>query len=280
MKNINGSGFAALWCGRQNLLAALGLALVTVAASPTNAAEPTAASNPEADQILRQASATLAAAQQFSFKAHRQMDAALLVGRDAPEEAQVEVTVQRPNRLFADGKSQDGERQVYADGKNFSLVDAKMNLYTTVPMATSLDGLVEKIDEQYGFTPPLAEFVLSDPYKEFHRQAATVSYLGTTNYTEASPNAGNVECHRLLLSGHAVDAELWVGVNDQLIRKLVATFTDRPGSPQIQIEFSGWNLAAKVTDGEFTYVPPAEAIKIPMRTTAEMAAAPATTEAK
>ena len=273
-------GTATLCCGRQNLLAALGLALLAVAVAPTSAAEPTAAAKPDADQILREASATLAAAQQFSFKAHRQIDAALLVGRAAPEDAEVVVTVQRPNKVYADGKSQEGERKVYADGENFSMVDVKMNLYSTVPMPTSLDGLVEKIDVQYGFTPPLAEFVLSDPYQEFHRQARTVTYLGPGSYNEGSPNAASVDCHRLLLSGHGVDAELWVGVNDHLIRKLAATFIERAGNPQIQIEFADWNLAAQVTDGEFTYVPPAEAIKIPMRTTAEMAAAPAKTEAK
>lgn len=261
------------------LLAALGLALLALGGSPTFAADSTAAAKPNADEILREASAKLAAARQFSFSAHRVMDASLLVGRDVPEDAQIAVTVQRPNKVFANTKSQEGERRVYADGKNFSLVDAQMNLYATVPMPVSLDGLVDKMDAQYGFTPPLAEFVLSNPYKEFHRQARTVSYLGQDTIDVGSPNSAGVDCHHLLLSGHAVEAE-WVGVNDHLIRKLVATFNDRPGNPQIKIEFSDWNLAANVTDGEFTYVPPPGALKIPMKTTAEMAAAPATTETK
>jgi hypothetical protein len=264
----------------QNLLATLGLALLSVSSSPALADDPTAVPKPNADKILREASATLAAARQFSFKAHRFMDASLLVGRDVPEDAQIEVTVQRPNKVLADAKSQEGERRVYADGESFSLVDAKMNLYATVPMHTSLDGLVDKIDEKYGFTPPLAEFVLSNPYKEFHRQARTVSYLGQDTIDGGSPNSASVDCHHLLLSGHAVEAELWVGVNDHLIRKLVATFNDRPGNPQVRIEFSDWNLAANVTDGQFTYVPPPGAMKIPMKTTAEMAAAPTTTETK
>jgi len=265
---------------RRNLLAALGIALIAAGGSTTLAADSAIAAKPNADKILREASATLAAARQFSFKAHRFMDASLLVGRDVPEDAQIEVSVQRPNKVSADAKSQEGERRVYADGENFSLVDARMNLYATVPMHTSLDGLVEKMDAKYGFTPPLAEFVLSNPYKEFRRQARTVSYLGQDTIDESSPKSASVECHHLLLSGHAVEAELWVDVNDHLIRRLVATFNDRPGKPQVRIEFSDWNLAANVTDGQFTYVPPAGATQIPMRTTADMAAAPATTETK
>ena len=280
MKHTHTPAFAALRRGKQNLLAALGLALLAAGSSPMRAADPTAAAPPNADKILRAASAKLAAARQFSFKAHREIDAALLVGRDVAEDAEVEVTVQRPNKVFAVGKSQLGERKAYADGKTFSLVDAGMNFYATVPMHTSLDGLVDKIDEKYGFTPPLAEFVLSNPYKEFHRQARTVTYLGPGSYSEGSPNSESVDCHRLLLSGHGVEAEVWVGVNDQLIRKLVATFIDRPGNPQIRIEFADWNLAAQVTDGEFTYVPPPGAVQIPMKPTAEMAGDPAKRDAK
>jgi hypothetical protein len=265
---------------QRNLLAALGIALIAVGVSTTFAADSTTAAKPNADKILREASATLAAARQFSFKAHRFMDASLLVGRDMPEDSQIEVTVQRPNKVSADAKSEEGERRAYADGENFSLVDVRMNLYATVPMHTSLDGLVDKMDEKYGFTPPLAEFVLSNPYKEFHRQARTVTYLGRDTIDGGSPNSASVDCHHLLLSGHAVEAELWVGVKDHLIRRLVATFNDRPGNPQVRIEFSDWNLAAKVTDGQFTYVPPPGAMQIPMRTTADMTAAPATTETK
>ena len=261
---------------QRNLLVALGFALLALGGSPTFAADPAAAATPNADKILRAASAKLAASRQFSFSAHRVMDAALCVGRDVAEDTHITVTVQRPDKVYARGQSQEGERRVYADGKNFSLVDATMNLYATVPMPVSLDGLVDKMDARYGFTPPLAEFALSNPYKEFRRQARTVSYLGLATFPAGAPDSTGVACHRLLLSGHAVAAELWVGVDDHLIRQLVATFNDRTGNPQTRIEFSDWNLAATVTNGQFTYVPPTGAQKIPMKTTAEMTAAPAT----
>ena len=52
---------------------------------------PIVAAEPDADQILQQMSAKLAAAQNFSFKATREIDAALLAGRNAPENAQQSV---------------------------------------------------------------------------------------------------------------------------------------------------------------------------------------------
>ena len=251
-------------------LATLSFALAVTFTSPTFAAD---TAKPNADQILKQMGKKIGGARQFTFKAHREMDASLEPGRDTPEDARIEVSVSRPNKAAGKASSKDGVRRVYADGQNFTLLDAKKNLYSTVPMHTSLDGLVDVLDAKYGFVPPLANFMVSDPYKEIRSNAQTVSYLGQGTYSTGFLGLSKVECHRLALKGKVADAELWIGVNDQLPRKLVATFRDRPGQPQLKIEFSAWNLDARTTDQDFALVPPQGAVKIPMRTTAGMEAA-------
>jgi len=139
-----------------------------------------------------------------------------------------------------------------------------MNLYATVPMRTSIDGLVDQIDERYGFVPPLAEFAVSDPYKEFRREASAVSYVGRSTLQTGFLNLGSVECEHLALTGKEADAEVWIGVHDHLLKKLVATF-HRKGNPQLRIAFSTWNLDASVIDSDFTFTPPKGAQKIKMR---------------
>jgi len=53
----------------------------------------------------------------FSFKATREIDPALLAGRQcAPRTRRIVVTVQRPNKIAADSTSKDGVRHFYADG--------------------------------------------------------------------------------------------------------------------------------------------------------------------
>ena len=234
---------------------------------------PVAAAEPDADQILHQMSAKLAAAHTFSFKATRAIDPALLGGGNVPENAHLVVTVQRPDKFAADSTSKDGVRHFYADGRNLSLVDVTKNLYATVPMHTSIDGLVAEIDRTYGFTPPLAEIALSDVYQDIRRKAQSVSYLGQGTYQGGFLGLGGVACHRLALSGKLVDAELWVGVTDQLPRKLIVIAKKRSDKAQLTVEFSDWNLAAKVTDADFVFVPPKGALKISMITTAEAASA-------
>jgi hypothetical protein len=228
------------------------------------------AEKPDADQILRQMSDKLAAARTFSFEATRKIDAALIPGLNVPSKANVSAIVQRPNKIAARSESDEaGVRRFIADGHTLYLLDEKKNLYAAEPMHTSLDGLVEVLDEKYGFVPPLAEFALSDPYKDFRRQAQTITYLGEENVVAAFLGLGGVECHHLGLKGKDADAELWIGVSDQLPHQLVATF-HRKGNPQMRIEFSSWNLNATATANDFTFTPPKGAMKIEMWTNAKM----------
>ena len=140
------------------------------------------------------------------------------------------------------------------------------------PCARRIDGLVEQLDKHYGFTPPLAEFALSDPYKDFKRQAKTITYLGRGKTTAGFLGLFGVECHRLALHGKEAYAELWIGVDDQLPYKLTATF-HREGNPQVRVSFSKWNLAAPVSASEFTFTPPKGSQKIEMWTTDKMQSA-------
>jgi len=242
---------------------AVGLALAALFAPPVLAAD---TAQPSADAILRQMSSTLGGARSFRFEAHRQIDSALIGDRNLPSDAHIVVTVLRPNQIAARSTSKGDVRDIYADGRNLSLVDVRKNLYATVPMRTSLDGLVAELDRRYGFTPPLAELALSNVYEDIRWKARSISYVGDERIPGGFLGLAGVRCHRLALSGRVLDAELWVGIDDHLPRKLVATAKARAGKPQIKVDLSSWNLAPSVSDQKFTFVPPKDAVKIPMVT--------------
>ena len=144
-------------------ITALSLALAAVLSSPVSAAEATPAN---ADNILRAMSAKLAAAKQFSYHAQREIDPALLEGRDVAEKARVDVSVSRPNQFAARSASKERTMRFVADGRTLTVCNETKNHYAQVPMRTSLDGLVTRLDEVYGFTPALAEFALGIPHAE------------------------------------------------------------------------------------------------------------------
>ena len=240
------------------ILLALALACSRAAENPAT----TAASN-DPDQLLQQMSAKLGQAKKLSFKVDRKLDAALAEGRNIAESAQIEISVSRPGKFQANSNSKDNARQIFFDGQNLSIYDETMKLYATAPVAGTIDEAVAKVDAKFGFTPPLAEFILSDPYKALNPQIKSKTYKG-------KETIAGVECHHLSLVGEVADSELWIGAADLLPHKLVATFKDREGSPQLQADFSGWNLAPTLDDKLFTFVAPKDAEKIEMLTEAQM----------
>ena len=257
------------------ILTAASLALTGLFASAalaTDTACPACPAGPNADAILRQMSSALTGARQFSFAAHRQIDPALIGEHNLPADAHVVVTVQHPNKLAARSRSKGDVREFYFDGRSLTLLDVTKNLCSTVPMHTSIDGLVAEIEQKYGFTPPLAELALSNVYADIRWKAQNISYVNEETVGGGFLGLGGVACHRLALSGKVLDAELWVGVNDHLPRKLVTTAKTRAGKPQIKVDFSAWDLAPNVTDQDFTFVPPKGAMKITMSTPADLKA--------
>lgn len=215
------------------------------------------------DQLLRQMSEKLGQAKTLSFKVNRKLDAALVEGLNVPEDAQIEIAVLRPGKFVAKSDSKDNVRHVFFDGQNLSIYDETMKLYATVPMAGTIDEAVAKIDETYGFTPPLAEFILSNSYAALSRQIKSKTYAG-------KETIAGVECHHLTMGGDEVDSEIWIGTADMLPHKLVATFRNREGNPKFQADFSSWNLAPALDDKIFAFVAPPETENIEMITEAKM----------
>lgn len=221
------------------------------------------AANNNPDQLLRQMSEKLAQAKSLTFKVNRKLDAALVEGRNIAENAQIEISVSRPGKFLAKSDSKDNVRQLFFDGQNLSIYDETMKLYATAPVPGTIDEAVAKIDEKYGFTPPLAEFILSDPYRALGQEIKSKAYKG-------KETVAGVDCHHLTLSGDMTDSELWIGIADLLPHKLVATFKNREGSPQLQAEFSNWNLAPTLDDKIFAFVAPKDAEKVEMVSEAQM----------
>jgi hypothetical protein len=233
----------------------LGLTLIACGRAGQPAAPSVAP--PTAELVLRQMSDKLAHAKQVTFKVAREFQTSATDGEIDDVKTEIDVALSRPDKLMAQSKGAQGVRTFYADGQNVSVVDHQMKLYTTIRLGGTIDEMVEKIDERYGFTPPVAEFMLNDPYKKMSGQIENASYKGLEVIN-------GVECHHVTAQGELADAELWVATTDQLPRRLVATFKHRVGSPQLKADFSDWNLNASLDNKVFSFVPAADAEKIEM----------------
>ena len=228
---------------------------------------------PSADSILRQMSDKLGAARQFSFKATRKISASVAAERGLQADAQIEVDVRRPDAVFATSTSGDDVRSLYFDGKTFTIFDGKNQMYSTVPLRASLDKLPAQLASKYGFVPPLADFVISNPYKDIKFRTQKIGYAGTESCQPGSSGSDQAQCYRLTLSGKLADAELWIAVDDMLPRRMTASVKGQTAETALTIEFTDWNLTPSIPDQTFVFTAPKDAMKIHMVTTAEIQAA-------
>lgn len=223
-------------------------------------------------QALRQMSDTLAHANRLTFKATRRLDPALAESTGMPVSSAIEVAVSRPGMVRGRSVSNDDARTFYADGKTITLVDERIKLYASEPLGGTIDEMVDALDDRFGFAPPLAEFVLNDPYKRFSRLVQRSVHRG-------QETIGGTSCEHLTLAGEVADAEVWIARDTHLPRRFVATFKDREGAPALTLDFSDWNLAATVDDSVFAFHPAPDVAKTTMVAVADLASAVANTAA-
>jgi hypothetical protein len=116
-----------------------------------------------------------------------------------------------------------------------------------------LDGLQEK----YGFTPPVTDFLVQDPYADLTRGAQSGRLAG-------HESIGGEDCTHLSFTEADADWELWLASSDQLPRKFVLTQKNMSGQPRLEVVFTRWDLAPRLEAGTFTFKPPQGAERIEM----------------
>ena len=74
---------------------------------------------------------------------------------------------------------------------------------------------------------------------------------------------GSVKCTHLAFRGAEVDWQIWIEDGDKpLPRKFILTSKKVTGEPQFTVLIRNWDVAAKLTNQEFSFTPPKGAKKI------------------
>jgi hypothetical protein len=244
---------------------------VSGCASRYSTSPPDAGVSPDADALLKTMSTRLASSSHYRFTATRTMPAERAEKMHQPAKAGVEVVVARPDKLAVKITGKGAPNEMIFDGRTFTVVDGLNNFYSKAPLPGTLDKVPGHLAQVYGFQPPLAEFIVRDPYSDIKNRVESVSYLGKGTVNE---DGKTVQCQRIGLQGGLADAELWLAVADSLPRRLIVTAKSTAGSGTIMdVDFLSWDLNAPASDSAFRYQPPAGAEETPMISLSEAAAA-------
>jgi hypothetical protein len=241
------------------LLAALCAPGLQAAEEATPAAPATEAAAPvvdeKADTVLRQMSEFLAKQGEFRVHAVRSLDLVLDNGQKLQADSAADVTVKRPDGIRVARKGVKVDQNLYYNGKEFAISRSNGVFATTAAPAT-IDAFLDTAIDTLGIVPPGADLLYSDPYKVLTEDRLAADYIGIALID-------GVRCHHLAFRNSGADWQIWVEEGERpLPRKLVVTAADQEQAPQFIGWYSNWDLAPKIAADEFTFTPPANAVKV------------------
>ena len=233
------------------LVAGLTLSAAALADDPREAVaseDATPLIDPAAMQALERMGAYLRGLQAFSLKAEDTLDEVLESGQKIQLTKTVEIQARRPDRLRADVETDRKARELYYDGRNFTLVAPESRYYTTIPAPPTIRETLECLQTKYDVEFPLADLFLWGGPDDDSGAIQEAMRVG------ASRIAGQLADHYAFRQAD-VDWQIWIAQGEApLPLRYVITSKDVEGEPQFMANLS-WDTAAKPEESAFTFTP-------------------------
>jgi hypothetical protein len=210
----------------------------------------------EALEILKKATDYLTGLNQLHLKAYKERDVVQESGQKLQFSSSFEVSLKRPDRLFASLTDNDGNlHRLWYDGKTVTMYDEEEKVYGQISVAATIDEMLDYLELVIQFPLPLADLFYND-LSSLSGRARSGMYLGKS-FVE------NTACDHLAFRGESVDWQFWIDRGAKpLIRKIVITYKEIPGEPQLSARLSKWDVKPSLSDTLFQFSKPEEARRI------------------
>jgi hypothetical protein len=230
------------------------LILSSIAAA-AESGKPSPKIEPRAEELLKKACATLAAEKNLEFHAEVTFDEVLPSGVKLQYAGALDLARELPDRLAVAFDSDLGSKRFWYDGKSVTLLDSAHKVYGSIPVESSIDGMLTEIQEKAKFTVPLSDFAVANP-AEVLRRAIFGIYVGRGD-------VDGVTCDHLAFSGAEADFQIWLERGKQALpKKLVITYAKLPQSPQYTAVFSDWKFPGEIPASLFEPAIPEGTIRV------------------
>ncbi len=165
-----------------------------------------------------------------------------------------EMTVQRPDKLYAIRRGAVGTTELFLDGKKIVLFAKNANVYLQLD-ASDIDAAIGVV-RKMGFDAPGADLLAAKPLDSSTTDMISGAHIGMTFID-------GVEVHQLAFRGKDVDWQLWVMAGDKpLPLRYVITTKSISSAPQYTLQLRNWNTAVQSSAARFTFTPPPGAKKL------------------
>jgi hypothetical protein len=229
---------------------------MAVAAMATQArAQPAPSIEPGAMAALNRMGTYLRSLKAFQIQAAITSENVLDDGQKVQLDSVADLLVDKPDKLRMETTSDQQNRLLFYDGKNFTLFARRLNFYATAPAPPTIIELIDKLQDKFDIELPLVDlFYWGTPRAAVDEIKSAVD-LGPSS-------VGGVTCEQFAFRQEGIDWQIWIQNGDYpLPRKLViSTLTDE-ARPQHTSVYT-WNLAPSFDDTAFVFNVPKDAYKI------------------
>ena len=121
-------------------------------------------------------------------------------------------------------------------------------LVAVAPAPPTIDAALKAAFDSAAIYFPFSDLIVADPYGDIAPDLKTVFYIGQSSVV------GGTTTDMVAYVSDTVFAEIWIGADDKLPRKIRAVYRDDPSRLRHDMELSNWQLDVAV---------PADAFKAP-----------------
>jgi hypothetical protein len=229
-------------------------------APPTAAAEPNAVQaahlEPKALALLKAMCDKLAAAKAMSFTAVVLYESPSAFGPPLVYSTRSVVTMQRPDKLRVIQSADGPATEFYYDGKTMTAFAPAENLVASGPAPATIDATLEKAFDDAAIYYPFTDVIVADPYKDLSDGLQIAFYIGQSKVIDATTT------DMVAFANGGVFAQIWIGADDKLPRKLRAVYLNDPSKLRHDLNLFDWKLDPKVPANAFATPKAAGATKI------------------
>lgn len=156
--------------------ALVAILILSTLAAAAESGKPSPKIEPKAEELLKKACATLAAEKNLEFHAEVTFDEVLPSGVKLQYAGALDLARELPDHLAVAFDSDLGSKCFWYDGKTVTLLDSAHKVYGSIPVESSIDGMLTEIQEKAKFTVPLSDFAVADPAEVLKRATFGISW--------------------------------------------------------------------------------------------------------
>jgi hypothetical protein len=200
---------------------------------------------PRAIDILKAASAKLAAAKSMTFTAVVSYESPSRLGPPLVYSTKSDVTLQRPDKLKIVTLGDGPASEFYFDGKMMMAFAPAENLVAVADAPPTIDAALQAAYDSAAIYFPFTDVMVADPWKDIADGLRTAFYIGQSNIV------GGTTTDMVAYVTGDVFVQIWIGAEDKLPRRVYAVYlTDRARLRHV-LELTNWKLDAAVPSDAF-----------------------------